>query len=113
MLNRLLNRLLTLVGLICLVFVVFLVMPLVAFAQEAVVEPGGGGLLSFLSEGNVAAYILVALALVEVAKRVVQIIPGKPYDAQIGVVEGLLRRFLDLVAGKNGDPADPSLIKRE
>lgn len=97
-----------------LAFFVVLLMPFVAFAQEAVAEPGGSfSLVGFLTEGNVAAYILIILAGVELAKRVVSIIPGKPYSAEIGVFEGLLRRVLDFVAGKNGDPADPSLIKRE
>ncbi len=73
---------------------------------------GGFNLVDLLSGGNVAAYLLIVLAVVELAKRVVAVVPGKPYSAEIGVFEGLLRKVLDLVAGKNGDPADPSLIKR-
>lgn len=109
MLNRLLNRLLALVGLICLFFIVFLVLPLVAFAQEVAVDPDVGG----LSTGQIAMYGLIVLALIELAKRVVAVVPGKPGSAAIGAIESIVRNLLDFLAGKTGKPSDPSLIKRE
>lgn len=101
-----------LLSLFFLALFVVLLTPLVALAQEA---DGGGGfnLISLLTEGNAAAYVLIVLALVELAKRVVAVIPGKPASAQLGAVEGVIRNLLDFLAGKTGNPSDPSLIKRE
>ena len=105
-------RRIPLTGMIFLAALVSLVLfPNLALAQEA--NDGGGFVVDLLSGDKVVAYLLALLALVELAKRVVAMVPGKPYNTQIGVVEGLLRKALDFIAGKNGDPADPSLIKKE
>lgn len=81
-----------------------LVLPAVAMAQ---------GLPSFLSGDSLMTYLLIALAVVEVAKRVTAIIPGVRDDEFVSVIDGLLRKVVDFIAGKTGKPSDPSLVKRE
>ncbi len=63
--------------------------------------------------GNWMAYLLIALAVVEVAKRVAAVVPGKRDDEIIGIIDGILRKAVDFVAGKTGKASDPSLVKRE
>ena len=83
--------------------------PSLAFAQEA----GASGLSGFFSGSNLMVYLLIALAVVEVAKRVTAIIPGKRDDEIVGTIDKVLRRVVDFIAGKTGKPSDPSLVKRE
>ena len=101
---------------LCLVMVFGMVMVLGAFlalpalAQD---EGGGGGFLSFLTGGNIMAYLVAGLALIEFAKRVCVIVPGKKDDEIVGIIDGILRKAVDFVAGKTGKASDPSLVKRE
>lgn len=91
---------------------VLAVSPIVAFAQEVglVADDGDGG---GLPTDQIALYGFIVLALIELARRVVAVIPGKPGSAIIGTVEGLVRNLLDFLAGQHGDPTDPSLVKKE
>lgn len=63
---------------------------------------------------HVGVYSAIILAVVEVAKRVAEVVPGKKDDEIVSVVDGLVRRILDFVAGRShGKPNDPSLVKRD
>lgn len=84
-----------------------LAFPNIAFAQE------GGETLLGLEIAKLALYLGIALGVVEVAKRVAALIPGKRDDEIVGVIDGLLRKLVDFVAGKTGRASDPSLVKRE
>ena len=79
-----------------------------AFAQDAA-PAAPAPLLS----PEVMAYILLALAVVEVARRVAAIVPGRRDDEIVGTVEGLLRRLVDFLGGVPKDPADPGLVRRD
>ncbi len=96
-------------------FAGLLLLPAVAFAQVASGGDSGGilgTLIGLLTDGGIGPYLLILLAGVELAKRVVAVIPGKPLGSELGTLEMVLRQILDLFAGKSGDPKDPSLIQR-
>lgn len=79
-----------------------------AFAQDAAPATPSAGLLS----PELMAYLVLALAVAEVARRAAAIIPGQRDDEAAGVVEGLLRRLVDFLGGVPKDPSDPGLIRR-
>ena len=61
---------------------------------------------------QIAVYSALVLAVIELAKRIVEVIPGKKDDEIVGIIDGLVRHFLDLVAGRNlGQPNDSGSIK--
>jgi len=100
---------------ICFTFslLVFAMIPLVVRAQEGAPPIDVSNFVSAETMVTIAFWIGVALALVEVAKRVCARIPGERDDQITNWVSYVLRWILDLVAGKTGKPSDPSLIKRE
>lgn len=87
-----------------------LFLPGLALAQEA--EAAADTFLG-LSYAQLALYLGIALAAIELAKRVAAAVPGKKDDEIVGIVEGVLRKVVDFVAGKTGKASDPSLVKRE
>jgi hypothetical protein len=58
-------------------------------------------------------YLLIALAAVELAKRVAAAIPGKREDEIISTIELGLRGLVDFLAGKTKPPSESSLVRRE
>lgn len=96
--------------------VVLLLAPFPALAQEVAAEVEAGGLariLAWFSTLDVSLYVLIALAAVELAKRVCAVIPGEEDDKIVNSIERGLRKLIDFIAGKTRNPADPSLIVRE
>lgn len=85
-------------------------LPLVAFAQDAPAIVDGIFGISFVQIG---VYLAIGLALVEVARRVAEVIPGKRDDEIVSIVDSVLRKMVDFIAGKHGNSSDPSLVKRE
>lgn len=84
--------------------------PLVALAQDA---SSGGFSLFGLDAATLALYGVAVLAFIEFAKRVAAIVPGKKDDEIVGVIDGVVRKLVDLIAGKTGRSDDPSLVKRD
>lgn len=66
-----------------------------------------------LSPDSLMLYAVVVLALVELAKRIAAIVPGKRDDEIVSVVDGIVRKAIDFLAGKTGKASDPSLVKRD
>jgi hypothetical protein len=64
--------------------------------------------------GQVAMFSALILAVIELAKRVAEVVPGKKDDEIVGIVDGLVRHVLDWIAGRNlGQPGDPGLVKKD
>lgn len=78
--------------------------PSVAGAVDAAPVSIDPALFDFLP-ANWMPFVLLALAVVEVARRVAAVIPSKSGAQSQNVVERLLRFVVDLLAGlrKNGD----------
>lgn len=102
--------LLSWLGALLLLFVFVPLLPAVAWAQEGAALPG---FLASINLGAVAFWIGISLGLVEVLKRVCSKIPGKTDDEIMGWIEFVLRKVADFLAGKTGDPSDPSLVRKE
>jgi len=63
---------------------------------------------------QISAYAALILAVIEVAKRAAEVIPGKTDDQIVSAIDGLFRRVLDFIAGRNlGTPGDPGATKPE
>ena len=61
---------------------------------------------------QIAVYSALILAVIEVAKRAAEVIPGKTDDQIVSAIEGLFRSVLDFVAGRNlGKTGDPGAKK--
>ena len=61
---------------------------------------------------QIAVYAALALAVIELAKRVAEVVPGKKDDEIVSMIDGLLRHMLDFIAGRNlGNPGDPGSVK--
>ena len=60
---------------------------------------------------NIAMYSALALAAVELAKRIATLTPGKTDDEIVSKVEKLLRVLIDFAAGQHTDRTDPGMIK--
>jgi hypothetical protein len=61
---------------------------------------------------QIGVYSALILAVIEVAKRVAEVIPGKRDDEIVSAVDGIIRSVLDLLAGRNiGTPGDPGARK--
>jgi len=61
---------------------------------------------------QIAVYSALILAVIELAKRIVEVIPGKKDDEIVSMIDGLVRHILDLIAGRNlGQPGDSGSIK--
>jgi hypothetical protein len=56
--------------------------------------------------------ILIWLALVDLAKRVAEAVPGTKEDRIIGIVDAIGRKLIDFLAGRYGLPNDPSMVQR-
>jgi hypothetical protein len=62
---------------------------------------------------QIAIYSALILAVIEVAKRVAEVVPGKKDDEIVSLVDGLLRHMLDFIAGRGlGQPNDPGSVKK-
>ena len=63
---------------------------------------------------QIGVYSAIALAAIELAKRIAEVVPGKKDDEVVGMVESIVRHLIDFVAGRShGKPNDPSLVKRD
>jgi hypothetical protein len=61
---------------------------------------------------KIGVYSALVLAVIEVAKRAAEVIPGKRDDQIVSAIDGLFRSVLDLLAGRNiGTPNDPGARK--
>ena len=70
-----------------------------------------GNIGSMGGEAAFGMYLGLAWAVVEVAKRVASLTPGKADDEIVNSVERLLRKVIDFMAGQHTDRGDPGMIK--
>ena len=69
------------------------------------------GTLGGMDSANIVTYAAIAWAVIEVAKRVASLTPGKDDDQIVSKVERVLRSLVDALAGNHTDRSDQSLIK--
>jgi len=103
--------------------IVELVNPSSALAQAVPVTdpsvpsiPGDPSVPSENPFGGYAVYLLGLLIVVEAAKRLAALLPGKKVDefeGYLGSAELLLRRLVDFLAGRGKHPEDQSAVKHE
>ena len=61
---------------------------------------------------QIAVYSALILAVIELAKRAAEVIPGKTDDQIVSALDGLVRSVLDFVEGRNlGKTGDPGAKK--
>ena len=60
---------------------------------------------------NWGAYGAILLLLIEAAKRIATLTPGKRDDEIVSRIERLVRGAIDFVAGQHTDRSDPGMIK--
>jgi hypothetical protein len=70
-------------------------------------------MMDFLQGDKLWMGLMIALVLVEAAKRACAYIPGKKDDEIVGTIHKALRWIVDFIAGKTGRADDPALIKRD
>lgn len=69
--------------------------------------------MDWLNAESLMVYAVIVLAAVELAKRIAAVVPGKRDDEIVSVIDGIVRKAIDFLAGKTGKASDPSLVKRE
>lgn len=69
------------------------------------------GTLGDLGNVGIMQYLLMAFFVIEVAKRIASITPGKEDDEIVSKVERFLRKLVDVFAGQHTDRNDPGMIK--
>jgi len=60
---------------------------------------------------QIETYVMIALAAIALAQRVVQITPGKRDDEIVNNIERIARKLMDFLAGQHGPSDDPGMIK--
>ena len=62
---------------------------------------------------NLEIYALIALAAVELFRRIAQVTPGKKDDEIANKMELWARKLTDFLAGNHGKPGDTGTMKPE
>ena len=70
-----------------------------------------GSIGSMSSTMEWGAYLGVFLVVLELAKRIASLTPGKADDEIVSNIERIVRKLIDFAAGQHTDRGDPGMIK--